>query len=115
MPPDRQYRIGDVSAGARIVQGENICIGFSRAQVEQLIQAERDGLVRQYTSQLVELSGRFGATQEAVRAMLSIAGQSDVAAERWSDTLIAIAMQYRAMRQALTGPANDDARITRLR
>ena len=54
------------------------------------------------------MAKQLGATQEAVRTMLHTAGQDDVPPERWSDTLIAIATEFRAMRQALTRPANDD-------
>ena len=116
MPSDAsEYKIGDVGAGATVLQGENLSVGFTATQVQQLVQAERAGLVQQYTSQLIELSGQLGATQEAVRTMLHIAGQDDVSAERWRDTLIAIAIQFRAMRQALTRPADDDRETAELR
>ncbi|MFM0330102.1 hypothetical protein [Paraburkholderia strydomiana] len=68
-----------------------------------LITVERDGLVQQHTPQLKELAEQLGMTREAVRATLHIAGHNDVPSERWSDTLIAIAIQYRAMHQALAG------------
>ena len=115
MPSDAsEYEIGNVGPGAMVLQGENLSVGFTAAEVQQLVQAERAGLVQQYTSQLVELSGQLGATQEAVRTMLHIAGQDDVPAERWRNTLIAIATQFRAMRQALTRPADDDIETAKL-
>jgi hypothetical protein len=71
--------------------------------------------VEQYTSQLAELSTQLGATQEAVRTMRHIAGEDDVPAERWRDALIAIATRFRARRQALDRPANDDSETGELR
>jgi tetratricopeptide (TPR) repeat protein len=111
-----QYQVGDVGLGAIVLQGENLSItGFTAAQVQQLVQAERDGLVQQYTSQLVELSEQLGETKEAVRTMLHIAGQDDVPPERWRDTLIAIATQFHAMRQALIRPADGGKETAELR
>src|ERR1700680_3848236 len=97
-----QHQVGDVGPGATVLQGEGLSIvGFTAAQVQQLVQAERDGLVEQYTSQLTELAKQLGATQEAARAILSSAGHDDIPTERLPGTLIAIAAQYRVMRQAL--------------
>ncbi len=110
-----EYKVGNVGPGATVLQGEHLSIGFTAAQVQQLVQAERAGIVQQYTSQLIELAKQLGTTQEAVRAMLHIAGHDDVPAERWSETLIAIATQYRTMRQALTRSANDGGEIAELR
>lgn len=98
-----------------MLQGEHLSAGFTAAEVERLIQAERSGLVQQYTSQLIELGKQLGATQEAVRAMLQIAGRPDIPVERWPDTLIAIATQFRTMRQALTQSANNDSETLKLR
>ena len=109
------YGVGDVGPGATVLQGENLSVGFTAAQVQELVRAERDGLVQQFSSQLVELSAQLGATREAVRTMLHIAGHDDVPAERQRDTLIAIATQYRAVRQTLTRPANDDRETAELR
>jgi hypothetical protein len=112
-----QYEVGNVGSDARVAVGHHISWveGFTAAQVQELVRAERDGLVQHYTSQVIELSKQLGATQEAVRTMLHTAGQDDVPAERWGETLIAIATQYRAMRQALTRPANDDTETVELR
>jgi tetratricopeptide (TPR) repeat protein len=98
-----------------VLQGQGLSVGFTAQQVQQLIQAERAGLVEQYTSQLEELAKQLGATQASVRAMLQIAGHDNVPVERWSDTLIAIATQYSGMRQALTRRTSGDKKIAELR
>jgi len=102
-----RFEIGDVGPGAVVLQGEHLSVGFSAAQVQQLVQAEREGLVQQYTSQLSDLAKQLGATQEAVRSMLRLIGHDDIPTERLSDTLVAIATQFLAMRQALSHPTND--------
>jgi hypothetical protein len=110
-----QYEVGPVGPGATVLQGEHLSVGFTAAEVERLTQAERSGLIQQYTLQLVELGKQLGATQEAVRAMLRIIGHDDVPIERLPDALIATATQILAMRQALDRPANDDSETAALR
>ncbi len=111
-----QYQVGNVGPGATVLQGKDISItGFSAAEVQQIVRAVLAGVDLQNTPQFKELSKQLGATQEAVRAMLHIAGHGDVPAERWLDTLIAIATQYRTMRQALTRSVNDDGETAELR
>ena len=103
-----QFQTGDIGPGATVLQGENLSlVGFSAAQVQQLIKAEREGLVQQYTAQLTDLAKQLGATQQAVRAMLRQVGYDDIPAERLSDTLVAVATQFLAMRQALSRPTDD--------
>jgi tetratricopeptide (TPR) repeat protein len=115
-----QYEVGNVGPGGTVLQGEHLSIGFTAAEVQQFVQAERAGVVQQYTSQLIELAKQLGTTQEAVRSMLHIAGHDDIPADRVSDTLIAIATQYRTLRQALTPQAltrsaDDGGEIAELR
>lgn len=78
-------------------------------QVEQLVKAEREGVIQQYTSQLIDLAKQLGEKQGAVRAMLRQIGHDDIPAERLTDTLAAVATQFLAMRQALSRPTNDEA------
>src|SRR6202158_6137731 len=110
-----RFGIGDVGPGATVLQGEHLSVhGFTAAEVEQLVKAERGGLVQQYTSQLTDLAKQLGATHEAVRSMLRQIGHDDVPVERLPDTLVAIATQFLAMRQALARPT-DDSEITEFR
>src|SRR6266851_6668176 len=111
-----RYEMGNVGPGGIAVQGENISvsINFTAAQVQQLLKAEREGLVQQYTSQLTDLAMQLGATQGAVRSMLRLVGHDDIPAERLPDTLVAVATQFLAMRQALSRPT-DDGEIAELR
>jgi hypothetical protein len=101
MPSDvPQFQIGNVGADAIVQQGGGNVIGFTAAQVEKLIKAEREGLVQQYTSELVALSVRLGTTETAVRMMLRLTGETeDIPVERFPERLMAVATQYLAMRQ----------------
>jgi tetratricopeptide (TPR) repeat protein len=110
-----QHQIGNVGPGASVVQGDNNSIGFSAAEVQQFVQAVRAGDAQQYTAQLIELAKQLGTTQDAVRTMLRIAGHDDVPPERWLDTLIAIATQYRSIRLTLSRSAGEGDEIAELR
>jgi hypothetical protein len=72
------YLVGDVGAGATVLQGEQLSVGFTAEHVRTLIEAATKGA----DERLAEVSRRLGVTQGAMRTMLATLGQADVPEER---------------------------------
>ena len=60
------YLIGDVGAGATVLQGEHLSVGFTAEQVRALIEAATKGADKR----VAEASRWLGVTQGAMRTML---------------------------------------------
>src|SRR6516162_7457577 len=86
-----RYLIGDVGAGATVLQGEHLSIGFTAEQVRVLIEAATKGA----DERVAEVSRRFGVTQGAMRTMLATLGEADVPEERLVEKLAEVFEQYR--------------------
>ncbi len=84
MPSGRsQFRVGDVGAGATVLQGEKLSIGFTAEQVRALIEASTKGA----DERIAEISRQLGVTQGAMRTMLATVGQADVLDEKLAEKL----------------------------
>jgi tetratricopeptide (TPR) repeat protein len=110
--------MGSVGPGGIGLQGDgnSLVFGYTAAQVEQLLKAEREGIIQQYTSQLTELAKQLGATEAMVRGMLRQLGMdADIPTERLPHALTAIATQYLAMLQELGRQKTDEGELGELR
>src|SRR5215510_2790746 len=91
------YLVGDVGAGATVLQGEHLSIGFTAEQVRTLIEAATKGA----DEKVAEVSRRLGVTQGAMRTMLATLGQAEVSEERLADKLAEVFEQYRKAAAAI--------------
>src|SRR5215470_16283002 len=91
------YLVGDVGAGATVLQGEHLSIGFTAEQVRTLIEAATKGA----DEKVAEVSRRLGVTQGAMRTMLATLGQADVPEERLAEKLAEVFEQYRKAAAAI--------------
>ena len=91
------YLVGDVGAGATVLQGEHLSIGFTAEQVRALIEAATKGA----DERLAEVSRRLGVTQGAMRTMLATLGQADVPEERLAEKLAEVFEHYRKAAAAI--------------
>jgi len=99
MPPSGAslYHVGDVGAGATVLQGEHLSVGFTAEQVRVLMEAATKGA----DERLAGLSRRLGVTLGAMRTILATLGQSDVPEERLAEKLAEVFEQYRKAAAAI--------------
>ena len=98
MPSDAsQYHIGNVGAGATVLQGEHLSVGFTAEQVRLLIEAATKGA----DERVAQASRWLGVTQGAMRTMLATLGQADVPDERLVQKLAEVFEQYRKAAAAI--------------
>src|SRR5437763_1211919 len=91
------YLVGDVGAGATVLQGEHLSIGFTAEQVRALIEAATKGA----DERVADVSRRLGVTQGAMRTMLATLGEADVPEERLTEKLAEVFEQYRKAAAAI--------------
>ncbi len=92
-----RYLIGDVGAGATVLQGEHLSVGFTAEQVRMLIEAATRGA----DEKVAEVSRRLGVTQGAMRTMLATLGQAEVPEERLAEKLAEVFQHYRKAAAAI--------------
>src|SRR5437763_6198169 len=85
------YLVGDVGAGATVLQGEHLSVGFTAEQVRMLIEAATRGA----DERVAEASHRLGVTQGAMRTMLATLGEAHVPDELLTEKLAEVFEQYR--------------------
>jgi hypothetical protein len=99
-----QFQIGDVGAGATVLQGENLSIGFTAVQVRELIEATTKGA----DERIAEISRQLGVTQGAMRTMLATVGQADVPDEKLAAKLAEVFEQNRKASAAMAALQPDN-------
>jgi tetratricopeptide (TPR) repeat protein len=116
-----QYQVGDVGAGARVAQGENITIietinkidltnlpEFVKAFTDR--EANNKELLDEAKRKRDEIAADLQITQGAVEGFFQTLGEQNVAPERLKSKLIEIASQFEVARQRLAAlDANDPA------
>jgi tetratricopeptide (TPR) repeat protein len=102
------YLVGNVGAGATVLQGEHLSVGFTAEQVRALIEAATKGA----DERVAEVSHRLGVTQGAMQTMLATLGQAEVPEERLAEKLAEVFEQYRRAAAAIAAlhPENPVAR-----
>jgi hypothetical protein len=114
-----QYQIGDVGAGARVAQGENITIietlnKTDLTNLPEFIKAFTDReatsreLLDEATRKRDEIASDLEITQEAAERFFQTLGEQNVPPERLSTKLIEIASQFEEARQRLAALNSDD-------
>jgi hypothetical protein len=78
-----RFQIGDVGAGATVLQGDHLSIGFTAEQVRALVEAATKGA----DERIAGVSRQLGVTQGAMRTMLATVGQAGVPDEKLAETL----------------------------
>ena len=92
-----QYLIGNVGAGATVLQGDHVSVGFTAEQVRALIEAATKGA----DERVAEASRCLGVTQGAMRTMLATLGEADVPDDRLVVKLAEVFEHYRKAAAAI--------------
>ena len=92
--------------------GRDVNFGLSPEQVKELTEAAARGATGPLTSAIVDLSKRFGITEDATKTLLRIVGEQDVPLERLSETLNRVANDYKRLQgqAAALNPDNPTAK-----